>query len=318
MTIQDFPRPAEHPLDVLRAARNMCGEAGGCALIFISGTEGGAMRATGAVMAVSATGDHAGYLSAGCIDSDVKIHAVAAIKSGKLTRLRYGNGSPFIDIKLPCGGAIDLIICPRPSPDTLDWAIQCLEQRTEVWLTLDNDGVMIPGDAERASEAAFSVCYRPPLKVRIAGHGADCLALARLCHASGFVTRIQTPSEDMADYSTANIPAEVEIKRLTARTLPDDHEDDRWTAFVLLFHQHEWEGPLLRQALSGPAFYIGAVGSRRTHDIRCEALRSDGYSDADIARIHGPVGLVPKMRDASMLAISTLAEIITAHHARSQ
>lgn len=91
-------------------------------------------------------------------------------------------------------------------------------------------------------------------------------------------------------------------------------KDDAWTAFILMFHDGDWETSLLQQALSGPAFYIGAVGSPRTHKTRCEALVDAGSASHDIDRIHGPVGLVPSMRDASMLAISTLAEIVDAFH----
>ena len=79
---------------------------------------------------------------------------------------------------------------------------------------------------------------------------------------------------------------------------------------VCLFHDHDWEGALLQQALAGPAFYIGAMGSVRTHEIRCETLSELGVSQADIARIHAPIGLIASQRDARLLAISILAEII--------
>jgi xanthine dehydrogenase accessory factor len=81
-----------------------------------------------------------------------------------------------------------------------------------------------------------------------------------------------------------------------------------------MMHDQDWEPALLTQALGGSAFYIGAVGSPHTHRKRCANLLACGIEPCDIDRIKGPIGLVPSMRDASMLAISTLAEIISAYH----
>jgi len=78
----------------------------------------------------------------------------------------------------------------------------------------------------------------------------------------------------------------------------------------LMFHDHDWEVALLSQALSSEAFYIGAMGSERTHKLRCEALGEAGVSAENIARIKGPIGLIPSMRDANLLALSALAEIV--------
>ncbi|MFW6027942.1 MAG: XdhC family protein [bacterium] len=104
---------------------------------------------------------------------------------------------------------------------------------------------------------------------------------------------------------------------VTALTTPANLpplEDDPWTAFLLAFHDMDWEESLLAQALSGPAFYIGAVGSRRTHARRCDQLRRAGFGEDQVRRIYGPAGIIPSMRDASTLAISVLAEIVEAFH----
>ena len=77
-----------------------------------------------------------------------------------------------------------------------------------------------------------------------------------------------------------------------------------------MFHDHDWEVALLAQALSSEAFYIGAMGSERTHNLRCKALREAGVSEEVIDRVQGPIGLIPSMRDANLLALSTLAEIV--------
>ena len=100
------------------------------------------------------------------------------------------------------------------------------------------------------------------------------------------------------------------VDHLTDLSSPPEVTDDKWTALVLMFHDHDWEYALLEQALKGNAFYIGAMGSIRTHQDRCEMLKDKGVSPEDIARIHGPIGIIPTMRDANLLALSTLAEIV--------
>ncbi|MEE2879667.1 MAG: NTP transferase domain-containing protein [Pseudomonadota bacterium] len=285
----------EHPQDVL-ARWLSWREAGKAALVMVTETEGGAVRERGALMAVSEDGRAAGYISGGCIDADVILQAQQALANEKPLALRYGAGSPFVDLPLPCGGAIEVSILPDPDEAAVRMALADLNGRRATRLVLS--------DAEAR--------YVPKLRLRIAGRGADPLALARLARASGIETILQL--RDGEDVSSARAEGFDAVSALdTPGDLPQADDDPR-TAFVLMFHDGDWEGPLLRQALDGPAFYVGAVGSSRTHARRCDALRRAGVNEADIRRIHGPIGLIPSMRDASMLAISTLGEIVAAYH----
>jgi xanthine dehydrogenase accessory factor len=84
---------------------------------------------------------------------------------------------------------------------------------------------------------------------------------------------------------------------------------DAHTAVACLFHEHEGEAPLLLDALRSPAFYVGALGSRQTHERRLETLRALGAGPDDIARLKGPIGLFAS-RDPRSLAVSALAEIV--------
>lgn len=287
----------EHPQDVLAQWLDWKA-AGDAALVVITATEGGAVRETGALMAVAGDGQAAGYISGGCIDADVILQAQAALKSGETKQLRYGAGSPFVDLPLPCGGAIEVAIIPDADPAALKTAHDRLAARQPARLAIQGTGI--------------KTRYVPKLRVRIAGRGADPLALARLARASGLETVLQL--RDGEDVEAAMAEGFTKVSALdTPGDLPA-MSDDPWTAFILMFHDGDWEGPLLRQALDGTAFYVGAVGSRRTHARRCEALREAGVAESEIARIHGPVGLIPSMRDASMLAVSTLGEIVAAYH----
>ena len=87
---------------------------------------------------------------------------------------------------------------------------------------------------------------------------------------------------------------------------------DAYSTFLTLFHDHDWEPTLLKAALDTPAHFIGCLGSQRTHTLRKENLRQMGVSEASLERLRGPIGLVPSMRDASFITVSTLVEIVAA------
>lgn len=291
------------PTTYLEHAEDVLGQwlewtaSGKAALVMVTGTEGGAVRASGALMAVKADGETAGYISGGCIDADVALQAQDALASGQSTSLRYGAGSPFTDLPLPCGGAIDIHVMPVADREAIAACRAALAARKPA--SLDGpDG--------------FTAHYQPKLRLRIAGRGADCLALARVADAAGIETKLQL--RDGEDVAAARREGFSDVTALQTPTSLPGLSDDAWTAFVLMFHDADWEPPLLQQALGGPAFYVGAVGSAKTHARRCEALRAAGVGEPQIQRVRGPIGLVPSMRDASMLAVSALAEIVEAYH----
>ena len=287
---------AEHPQDVLDQWLDWR-QAGPVALVVVSSTEGGSVRSPGALMAVSGDGRRCGYISGGCVDADVVLQAQQALKDNEILSLRYGAGSPFIDMPLPCGGAIEVTILPRPDEALLR---QCHDNlRARKWARLS-----LP-------ELPVSFVYRPKLRIRIAGRGADALALARLVRASGYDLALQLrDGEDIDEALRDGFEDVVSLK--TPQSLPPAW-DDASTAFVLMFHDPDWEAALLKQALRGKAFYIGAVGSQKTQSRRRARLAQEGIQPAKIARVRGPIGLVPSMRDATMLAVSALAEIVGAY-----
>ncbi len=291
---------AEHPQDVLGQWRVWRRERGETALVMVTRTEGGAVRAPGALMAVSSDGAAAGYVSGGCIDADVIGRARAALETRTAIRLRYGAGSPFHDLPLPCGGAIEVAILPAPDPAAIGRTHEALAARRTVELTLEGP------------EGPVSARYRPTLRLRIGGRGGDALALAKLAQAAG--VSVQLALRDDHDARLADAAGLVPPTILQTPSRLPSVEDDPWTAFVLMFHDPAWEIPLLRQALAGPAFYVGAVGGRAAQDARRRALRAEDVPPAHIARVRGPIGLVPSMRDASMLAVSTLADVVDAYH----
>lgn len=265
----------DHAEDILR----YCVTQTRVALVVLKRVTGGTLRARGAMMAVTETSS-AGYISNGCVDADI----IARARSGESGNFIYGEGSPYRDIILPCGGRLEISIFQNPNRDMMNLARVDLEARKETKLKL--------GDV--------NIDLIPRLMLRIAGRGAACLALAELATNSGFDVHVQSPEADIWPRS----------EHLIDPISPPGHSDDPRTAIVCLFHDHDWEGVLLKQGLAGPAFYIGAMGSTRTHESRCATLFQMGVLQCQIDRIRGPIGLIPAQRDARLLAISILAEII--------
>ena len=292
-------RYLEHPEDVL-AKWIEWHATSPVALVVVTATIGGAVRRPGALMAVTADGRAAGYISGGCIDADVILQAQRSLAEGKPMNLRYGAGSPFLDLPLPCGGAIEISILPQTNENVIRSCHTRLAARSSAEFTL--------------TENLQTFFYAPKLRLRIAGRGADPLALAQLARASGIETTLYLP--DGPDMRLAEEEGHANLVALGSASELPEVRDDPWSAFVMMFHDAEREDALLADALAGDAFFVGAVGSARTHALRCERLRRRGVPEADIQRIHGPVGLVPSMRDASMLAVSVLSQVVAEYHKR--
>ena len=302
-----------HPADVLGfLAEAQTDEA--CALVVVTETEGGGTRAPGALMAVTRSGKTAGYVSNGCVDAAVVLNAQQAIARNEATQIRYGKDSPFLDIKLPCGGRLDLLIIPNPDSKIISEAAKNLNQRRPISLRFSVAGTVDLTEGTHAQterhEDNFIAQYVPKLKLRVVGRGTEPLALVRLALASDMEVWLQSPDDALVAHAAA-IGAKADLIQLGQNL---NAGDDPWTGCVLMFHDHDWETDILAEALKSDAFYIGAVGSQKTHDIRSKTLRARGVSELDIQRIKAPIGLIPSTRDASMLAISTLADVAAAFH----
>jgi len=284
-----MPQSSFHtPSDVLRFAAKQSRADVPLALVIVTDVTGGAMRGRGALMCVSAD-EAAGYVSNGCVDADIIFQARALLGKGQSKTLRYGEGSPFKDITLPCGGRIDVLITAKIDTLNLEAISQALDARRAAEFKADD----------------FTITYAPPLRLRIVGRGEAVAALSKQASSAGFDVVLQSPDKDIAKGLILT-----RFDHLTDPSVPPEHDDDAWSAVIVMFHDHDWEPHILAQAARGPAFYIGAMGSPRTHELRKTALKAQGLSADEIARIHGPIGLIPSMRDANLLALSTLAQVV--------
>jgi xanthine dehydrogenase accessory factor len=290
-----------------------------CALVTLVGVDGNAPRAEGAQMAVSEKGQWAGYLSGGCLEQAIALEAVDAIKAGKPRLLRYGKGSPYFDIQLPCGSGLDVFVEPVGEDSLIREMRERMESRQPFALRINLEC------GEASLEAApsgggtgaqshqegkdFLRVYTPPLRCLFIGSSPIAVKLAELGASAGFETVFYAPDVE----NLPALPAEVKVHSLLPGT---SFAADQWTAAVLAFHDHEKELPVFKDLLTGPCFFIAAIGSRNAHAARKLALLSAGCSEADIARIQSPAGLVPELKSAPLVAVSILAQIIAAGRER--
>ncbi|WP_114952026.1 XdhC family protein [Sphingosinicella terrae] len=279
-------------------------------LVTMTDREGSSLRALGSHMAVLADGRYAGSFSAACIEAAIVSEARETLAAGCDRIVRFGKGSPYIDIRLPCGGGIDLLFQPSPAQE-IARAAERLRGRSPIELALaPNRPMRIEhGWSNRAAGwqgGEFLVRHAPPLRLVIAGEGGEPLALARLAEAYGAEIELLSPDgKTAATASNEGYP----FQRLRGLAAPPALALDAWTALALLFHEHEWETALLAEALETEAFWIGAMGSERAHEARLQALADRGVPAERRARVHGPIGLIPAARDPATLALSALAEI---------
>lgn len=168
-------------------------------------------------------------------------------------------------------------------------------------LAQDRSGVI-----ERAGRQLFVHSFNPPERAIIVGAVHVAQVLAPMAALAGYAVTIVDPRRAFATDT-----------RFPGLTLIDEWPDDAFehlapdsrTAIVTLTHDPKIDDPALAAALASPAFYIGALGSTRTHAGRLERLAARGFTPADLARIHGPIGLPIGAKTPAEIAISIMAEM---------
>lgn len=249
----------------------------GVGLCTIVGIDGSFSRRIGAQMAILPDGSTVGSMADGCLEAQL---AADMAQCDRPRVIRYGRGSGRIDFRLPCGGGLDILLDPEPD-------------RLSARRVLDRLSRRLPAELTYASgRLRLRRAYIPALRIVAMGEGPELAAFASLCAA----LQIELCALDKT--------------QLALGRAPDSVRYDPFTACLLLFHDHEWELPLLRQALSQGAFYVGAQGGERARINRTLALASVGESEEDIARIASPVGTVANCKTPQSLALSALAEIV--------
>lgn len=277
---------------------------------------GSAPRDIGAQMLIT-DDEYWGFLSGGCIEADVARHGREVMATGAPRLLQYGEGSPWIDIKLACGAGITVLVEPVDS-DTPEVAALCDSFSARKPLTWTSNGTLrtaLPPDdacADGWDGVRYTRCFEPPLRLALLGEDGAALTAAALAIELGWEVVLITPGGPDAP----PFPGIV-YHRSDAASALGAAGVDRWTAIAVLSHDREDDERGLAAALRSDAFYVGAIGARARLDTRTAKLRALGASEPNLARLHAPIGLYGFGKSPREVALSLVAEVAQAFHARS-
>jgi xanthine dehydrogenase accessory factor len=287
----------------------------GVVLGTITRTWGSAPRPPGSMVAVRDDGLITGSVSGGCIEDDLIDRARAGVlASGRPQVVRYG-----VDVDaahrfgLPCGGLIELVLEPVQACTRLDELQQRLQRGERVRRVLrlaDGDVTLEPAgtaDLLELTDSTLTTHHGPAWRMVLIGAGQLTQYLVPMAHALGYEVLVCDPREEYA--SDVDLPGATLLREmpddLLARLAVDGH-----TAVIALTHDPKLDDLALMEALRSPAFYVGAIGSRANQAKRAQRLQQHfGISQAQLARLHGPVGLKNGARTPPEIAISILAEL---------
>jgi xanthine dehydrogenase accessory factor len=169
-------------------------------------------------------------------------------------------------------------------------------------------------EAQGAGEGQFVNQYQPPVRIALIGAVHIAQVLAPMARLAGYTPTVIDPRAAFA--MAGRFPEMVVDPRWPDEALHDWHADSA-SAIVTLTHDPKIDDRALQSALQTSAFYIGALGSRRTHTARLERLALEGFNEDALARIHGPAGLRIGAANPAEIAVSVLAEMTAVWRGRA-
>jgi xanthine dehydrogenase accessory factor len=303
------------------------------AMARVVATRRSAPRPVGSKLIVSETGELAGSVSGGCVESEVVEAAREVLAGGEPRLVTFGISDDLaLTVGLPCGGEIDVWI-DEPDPQLLGRLADVVrqERRAVFFVDLDDgtERLALDGENDSADELirsghskvvelegrrVFADAFGPPPRLLVYGAVDTADALCAAARAIGWRTIV---ADARARFATrGRLPNADEIivawpEEALAQVAPD-----HTTAVVVLTHDDKFDLPLLTGALASEAYYIGALGSRRNQERRRERLLEAGVDEAELERISGPAGLDIGAHTPAETAVSMLAEIMAVRAGR--
>ena len=287
-------------------------------------TWGSAPRRIGGQLVVSGSGEMEGSVSGGCVEGAVICEALEALEGKTSKLLEYGvsDGDAFA-VGLACGGTIRVLLEPIGAVLPEEMLAQTVELRkTRVAFAyvvnvrtgerrLERDGfkerLRLDRSGLEEDQETFVGVHNPPLRLVIVGGVHIAQSLSPMARLAGFEPIIVDPREGFG--SADRFPGDRIINEWPDEALAQIGRDSR-TALVLLTHDPKLDDPALEFGLGSEYFYIGALGSKRTHAKRVERFEKKGYSQDQIGRICGPVGLNIGSATPAEIAVSILAQMV--------
>ncbi|MGQ9813990.1 MAG: XdhC family protein [Candidatus Roseilinea sp.] len=294
------------------------------ALATVVKVTGSAPRPAGAKMAVSARGEIAGSVSGGCVEGAVIEIALEVIENGRPQLVHFGIADETAwSVGLMCGGQIDVFI------ERLDTQFDEIAQlararrRFAVQTLVSGDHIgaktiipdLDPGSPPQPTSlmdtptgAAFFDIIEPPARLYIIGGTHISIALTTIARTLGYYVTVIDPRQVFATPERFAHADKLVVAHPQRALTPD--MIDTSTCFAILTHDPKVDDPALKIALNSPARYIGALGSRKTHAARLERLRQAGFTQAQLDRIHAPIGLDIGARTPEEIAVAIAAEMV--------
>lgn len=292
-------------------------------LVTVVETWGSAPRPPGALLAVRGDGVVSGSVSGGCVEDDLIARVKAGERTAKPSLIAYGvSKEEAARFGLPCGGTLRLL--QEPLTDTA-WVEQLLARTAAHELVARTltiaTGEVTLAKASREQGMAFdgarlTTLFGPRWRVLLVGAGQLSQAVARIAQLIDFEVLVCDPREEYA--LTLDVPGAIRVPGMpddAVRELgPDVH-----TAVVALTHDPKLDDMALLEALRSGAFYVGALGSSRNQAKRKERLAEHfEMTEAELARLHGPVGLRIGAKTPAEIAVSIVAQIVECKNAVGQ
>ncbi|MGF1548126.1 MAG: XdhC family protein [Thiotrichales bacterium] len=308
-------------LDVLAAAAGWREAGHRVALVTVARTWGSSPRPPGSLLVMRDDGSYLGSVSGGCVEADL----VERFRTGALapqcpSTIDYGvDRSEASRLGLPCGGRLEVVVEEVASAAPLRTLVKAVERgdlvRRRVCLAT-GEVSLHPASREEAfsyDERNLNQVFGPGWHLLLIGDGQ----LAGYCAEMGGLLGYRvTICDPRTEYAGTPLPSAT-----YTRMMPDDavraFADHPRSAVITLAHDPKLDDLALVEALSSRAFYVGALGSRRSQAARLERLHQFGLDTSQLARIHGPIGLPLGGRSPPEIALSILAEVTATRHARA-
>jgi xanthine dehydrogenase accessory factor len=277
-------------------------------------TWGSAPRPVGALLVIRDDGQVMGSVSGGCVEDDlidkVKARAVAADKPEIVT---YGvSQEQATRFGLPCGGTLQIVLEPLGVQSKLKDLLTLIERHELAarFLDMSTGGVRIePGkwsDLLEFDGKVLKSVHGPRWRLLVIGAGQLSRYLAQMGQALDYHVTVCDPREEYAEgWDLGTVPIN--------RGYPDDvvvaMNLDAHSAVVAVTHDPKLDDAALLEALKSPAFYVGALGSKKNNDSRRKRLADFDLATSEIARLRGPVGLKIGSKTPPEIAVAILAEM---------
>jgi xanthine dehydrogenase accessory factor len=285
------------------------------ALATVVKTWGSAPRRVGAMLLVRDDGLFEGSVSGGCVEGAVIEAARARMAAGGGELLTFGVASETAwEVGLACGGEISILLQAVDQsgfPPALLARLGAARAAGEA-VTLAAD--YATGRTREGTEGDFVHRVDPPLRLLLVGAVHISQALAPMAAALGFGVSIVDPR---GAFAAGPRFAGFEVDSRWPDEALADWQPDGASAVVTLTHDPKLDDVALAAALSSDAFYIAALGSRKTHASRLERLAAMGFGEADLARIRGPAGLDIGAANPAEIALSVAAQMVAAWRGRA-